>query len=95
MNTKNVSGEAKAHEVIMTDRRELMLNGVRDVISFDEGLVELITEMGLMTVEGEEIHISLLDTENGRLTLTGKMSGIYYTDKAPRKKTGLFGGEKR
>ena len=90
MNTK-AAGVEKDHEIIMKNREELALSGVEDVTSFDEGLVELVTVGGLMTVEGEGIHISLLDTENGRLTLRGRMSGIYYNDKTPKRKAGLFG----
>ena len=96
MNTK-ITGvdNKKDHEIIMKNREELSITGVSDVTSFDDVLVELVTETGLMSVEGEGIHISLLDTENGRLTLTGKMSGVYYSDKIPKRKTGLFGAKER
>ena len=51
MNVTNA--DKKCHEIIMRNREELSITGVTDVTSFDEVLVELVTEMGLLSVEGE------------------------------------------
>lgn len=90
MNT-SLSKERKEHEVKLKDRGELSLSGVEDIISFDEAQVELCTTHGLMSIDGEQLKISFLDKDGGVLTLTGVVSGIYYTDKKPRVKRGLFG----
>ena len=82
----------KEHEMTLRSRQELTVSGVNDVMSFDETLVELNTVCGVMSIEGEGIHISFLDTDNGRLTLSGSISGIYYIDKKP-KRSGLFGNK--
>ena len=86
--------EAKAHGVALKDRKELSITGIEDIISFDEGIVELCTGYGAMTVEGEGMKVSFLDKEGGMLTLQGKVSGIYYNDKKPKHRKGLFGAEK-
>ena len=96
MNSNNINGTRrdgeKEHEITMKLRKELSVSGVEDVTGFDEALVELNTVCGVMSIEGEGIHISFLDTDNGRLTLSGSISGIYYIDKKP-KKGGLFGNK--
>ena len=93
MNTNNINYDKnKEHEMTLKARKELCISGVDDVMSFDEALVELSTVCGVMSIEGEGIHISFLDTDNGKLTLSGVISGIYYVDKKP-KRGGLFGNK--
>ena len=95
MNTNSINGDrTKDHEMTLKSRSELSVSGVEDVMSFDEAMVELSTLCGVMSIEGEGMHISFLDIENGRLTLTGRVSGIYYIDKKP-KRGGLFGNREK
>ena len=42
-------------------RKSLSLDGVIDVLAFDEGLVQLSSALGLLTVEGEELHMKKMD----------------------------------
>ena len=90
------SDNCDAHELTLKGRSEMSVSGVEDVISFDEAFVELSTICGGMNIEGEGIHISFLDMDNGRVTLTGKIFGVYYTEKKQTGKTrGLFSGKGR
>lgn len=99
MNSNNINNtfkqeREKEHEMTLKLRKELSVSGVKNVSGFDEALVELSTVCGVMNIEGEGIQISFLDTDNGRLTLSGNISGIYYIDKKP-KKGGLFGNKQK
>ncbi len=88
------SQRAKEHELMLKGRSEMSVSGVVDVMSFDEAFVELSTLCGGMNIEGEGIHISFLDVDNGRVTLTGTIFGVYYTqEKASKKSRGLFSGK--
>ena len=93
MNTNSSSDKAKDHEVSLRGRQELEVSGVEDVMSFDEAAVELNTVCGVMSIEGEGIHISFLDTDNGRLILTGNISAVIYPEKKPKRSGGLFGNK--
>ena len=57
------------HNVIMEDRRNLTVSGVKDVDSFDEQTMIIYTDMGEMTVRGTELHINRLNTKLIILTL--------------------------
>ncbi len=71
---------AKApHNVIMENRRSLSLSGIRDVDSFDEQTVVIITELGELTVSGENLHISRLDQETGELDMSGDIDQLLYS----------------
>jgi len=69
-----------AHNVIMENRRNLSISGVRDVDSFDEQSVVLLTEMGELTIRGSSLHISHLDQDTGELNMSGDISELIYSE---------------
>lgn len=80
------------HNVILEGREKLSVSGVGDVDSFDESMVEIYTEMGMMEVKGADLHISKLNLESGEFTVEGRVDSVVYADKAEQKeKSGLFG----
>lgn len=90
---ENKSIQHKNHTVKIDNRKKMSLDGVRDVISFDDSEVVLVTENGEMTVEGRELHISVLDLTGGSVMLDGIIDAIYYTDENEEKNNpkGFFG----
>ncbi len=81
----------KGQNLSLRDRAVLEMDGVQDVQGFDEATVLLRTAQGSMTVEGEGLHITRLDLENGLLTVTGRIDGLFYTgDASAHKKGGFF-----
>ena len=40
------------HEIVLVSRKRMSIDGVTDVVSFDEGQVTLVTSCGEMVVEG-------------------------------------------
>ena len=61
-----------------------MLDGVSDVLGFDEREVSLMTEGGGLTVEGEELRITKMSLETGEVMVVGTVSGLYY--ESPKEK---------
>ena len=72
----------RAHQLMLENREHLHLTGVTDVDSFDETRVIVYTELGELTVGGEALHIQNLNTEDGALTLEGKISSLIYSQLA-------------
>ncbi len=79
------------HDIIIKSRSGADINGVKNVISFDEESVCLDTCMGELVIEGEELNVSTLDTENGIIRLSGRINSVYYTNTEPVNKKGFFG----
>lgn len=71
----------KPHRFTLENRTSGAVTGVRDVKSFDEKVILLATDYGLITIKGEELHVSLLDLEKGEVELSGQVDSIVYTDK--------------
>ncbi len=79
----------KTKILTLNDRSELFINDVKTVESFDEFGAVLLTERGVLNVEGSNIHISNLDTSGGVVEITGKIDSIVYSDNSAQKKKGL------
>ena len=70
-------------------REKLKITGVADVDSFDDKTVTVFTDMGELTIRGDELHINSLSTEVGELDLQGKIDSLTYTENRPQAK-GFF-----
>ncbi len=70
---------AMPHNVILEDRKRLMLTGVLEVESFDEESVILSTELGGLTIRGSGLHISKFNVENGEISMDGNVFALVYT----------------
>ena len=72
------------HCVSMEDRKKITLTGVRDVDSFDEQTITLVTDFGELSLRGTELHIGKLSTDSGEMTVEGKIDALVYSEDAPR-----------
>ncbi|MBQ8303120.1 MAG: YabP/YqfC family sporulation protein [Clostridia bacterium] len=62
------------------NRNLLTLNGVVNVESFDENYLSLSLAEGSVCVEGENLKIESLRRDNGEIEISGRITGVYYTD---------------
>ena len=82
----------KVHSFSVSGRTAMDILGVREVISFDEANVTLMTEGGEMSIDGEGMRVGVLDIDSGRVSLSGKINSIYYFDDIREAKShGFFG----
>ncbi len=72
------------HSMLLKDRQELHLAGVTDVDSFDETGIVAYTDIGELSIGGENLHITKLSLETGELLVEGKISSLIYRDEAPK-----------
>lgn len=68
------------HECVIKCRNRVDITGVKEVTGFDEGLVELVTDCGELTLEGEGLRVGTLDTDRGIISVSGTVNGIFYSD---------------
>ena len=71
---------AGAHLLSVENRQQLKATGVLDVDSFDEKAIVILTNMGVLTVEGEDLHINSLNVEKGDISIEGTINQFRYTD---------------
>ena len=73
------------HNLILEDRKKLVVSGVEDVDSFDEQTVVIFTGMGELTVRGSDLHIINLNVDSGELSVEGTVGSLTYSDDRPEK----------
>lgn len=76
------------HQLMLEDRQRLTVSGVSDVDSFDETTIVVYTDMGELTVKGENLHISRLNVETGDLKVEGHIQALTYSE--PTQRGGFF-----
>ena len=73
---------AKAHKLLLNNRRTGTVSGVTDVISFDIAEILLETEQGMLTIKGADLHVNRLTLEKGEVDVEGKIDSLTYSDSA-------------
>ena len=82
--------QTKKHALHLDGRSDLVLTGVDQVLSFDDTFVELSLGDETLNVEGSDLRIFEFDSENGRLTVTGRVCALIYGEVNARKPGGFF-----
>ncbi len=94
MNVENHQQENKLHSLSVKNRQGAQLEGVLEVIRFDESEVLLETTCGTVSIDGHELRLSEWNTERGSAVLEGCIDAITYFDKKQddvKTHGGLFG----
>ena len=94
MNIENKQMESKSHALSIKNRQGAQLEGVLEVIRFDENEVLLETVCGTLSIDGDGLSLSEWNAERGLAALEGRIDAITYFDKKQedsKAHTGLFG----
>lgn len=76
---------ALTHRIAVIGRHTGTITGVSDVLSFDEGEIILETELGTLTIKGQELHMNRLTLEQGEADIDGKIDSLVYSGSAGKK----------
>ena len=68
-----MQNSSQPHNVIMENRRELRISGVKDIDSFSETKIVLNTIMGELVVRGRALEV-----ETGDLSMFGDIKSLCY-----------------
>ena len=84
---------ALPHKLTLDQRNSLTMTGVTEVVSFDENTVLVRTDLGTLTVQGQQLQLKTLSVEGGQIAVEGNISSLQYEE--PRQQGGwvrrLFG----
>ena len=76
------------HKLTLNERKNLTMNGVTEVVSFDDTAVVLRTALGTLLVQGRELQLKTLSLDGGQVVVDGQISALIYEE--PRPSGGLF-----
>lgn len=80
----------RPHQILWKDRKQGSVTGVVDVVSFDESMILLETEQGMLTLKGKELHISRLLLEMGEVEMEGCIDSMVYSGSSPAKRGSML-----
>ena len=91
--SKNQLKNDTIQNVILENRRKLSISGVLDVLSFDDQIVILETQLGMLTVKGEDLRINKLSIDTTEVVIEGTINNLNYSEKQDKKSSGSFIGK--
>lgn len=79
---------ARPHRVTIQNRSSGSITGIVDVVSFDENTIILDTDLGLLTIKGNGLHVSRLTLEKGEVDVDGTIDSLVYSSNEALRKSG-------
>ena len=76
--------------LVLENREKLSISGVLDVLSFDDQVVIVETELGLLTVKGENLRINKLSIDTSEVIVEGEIYNLAYSENDSDTKSGGF-----
>lgn len=73
------------HSVTLTERKNLVVSGVKKIDNFDSNEFLLETTMGYLSVKGNDLEIVKLDTYQGNVSIKGSISSLIYSEDSKHK----------
>ncbi len=78
---KEIRMEDKKSNLTLDSRKRLFLNGVLEVVSFNEEQINLNTNLGALVIKGEGLRMHKLDVQNGEVVIVGLINSYIYITK--------------
>lgn len=72
---------SKMQNIILENRSRLNVTGVLDVLNFDEELITIVTELGILIIKGQDLHLNRFSLDNTELSIEGEITSLQYSDK--------------
>ncbi|MBE3592193.1 MAG: sporulation protein YabP [Thermoanaerobacter sp.] len=79
---RNFLRAGKPHNITIENREKISISGVTNVVSFDEETVILETDLGILTIRGQGLHINKLNLDDGQVSIDGEIINLNYSDKS-------------
>lgn len=68
------------HKITLIGRNKLNIEGVTDVISFDEKIIAVDTFEGLLLIKGYDLQVSKISLETNELIVSGEVDSLSYNE---------------
>ena len=77
--------------LILENREKLNVSGVNDVLSFDDQVVIMETELGMLTIKGDNLKINKLNIDTSEVIVDGKINSLTYSEHQAKSDGGILG----
>lgn len=77
---RKLSNTGVIQNLVLENREKLSISGVIDVLSFDDQVVIVETELGLLTVKGDNLRINKLSIDTSEVVVEGEIYNLAYSE---------------
>ena len=74
--------------IVLENREKLNVTGIIDVFSFDDQIIIVETELGLLTIKGYDLKINKLSLDTSDFIVEGIINNLSYSNNEPGTKNG-------
>ena len=75
--------EKLPHKVTLEGRKKLTMQGVTQVMGFDDTQVLLATNQGNLLIQGENLQLKALSPDGGQMVVDGHICALSYEEPKP------------
>lgn len=72
------------HIIKLTDRKNIIISGIKKINSFDENEFDLDSVMGSIIIKGNNLEMIKLDTIEGNVSIKGQINSFIYAESKDR-----------
>ena len=90
MEDKKLNKIVTNQNIIMENREKISISGVIDIHSFDDELVLAQTDLGILTIKGDDLKMNKLNLDNNELIVEGRIVAVAYSDANKTQKSGFM-----
>lgn len=83
---KKILTNTTVQNIILENKEKLTVSGVLDVLSFDDEVVIMETELGLLNVKGNDLHINKLSIDTSEVIVEGNINNLAYSERGNSQK---------
>jgi len=85
---KKVS-KPKVQNIVIENREKMSVSGVIDVESFNDECIIVDSELGMLVIRGEDLHINKLNLDSSELSVEGDIISCEYSDRESSRSKGM------
>ncbi len=79
-----------SHKISVSERKNIIITGIKRIISFDKEEFLLDSSMGTILIKGQNLEMIKLDTHEGNVSIKGTINGFNYIDDKNKNKENSF-----
>jgi len=79
----------KVQNIVIENREKMSVSGVIDVESFNDECIIVDTELGMLVIRGEDLHINKLNLDSSELSVEGDIISCEYSDRESSRSEGM------
>lgn len=82
--------ETKKNSIYLSERKEVIIEGVLKLDSFDKSEFLIDTTKGFLHIQGKDLSLGNMDTEKQTLTIEGLINSFSYLDNKEKEQKESF-----